>query len=92
VTTKNVSQFLTIQAQGQNANNWQPVPTANGVYTGTVQHPTYLNSAALAYPNFSTVANVTAVPGVEYDLVVMLQSGDYADCSLIFLAVPKTGQ
>jgi hypothetical protein len=26
--------------------------------------------------------------GIGYDLVTLLQSGDYANCSLIFLTVP----
>lgn len=85
-STLNVSQFLTIQAQGNNAGNWYPVTTA----TGGSNTPAYLNTAALAYPNFSTYSGITAVSGVEYDLVVMLQSGDYAQISLLFLASPRT--
>ena len=83
----NVSQFLTIQAAGSNANKWTPVATA---LNGATFQPAYLNTAALAYPGFSNYSGVTAVPGAEYDLVVMLQSGDYADLSLIFLATPSS--
>jgi len=86
--TYNVSQFLTLQGTGATANNWYPVPTANG----GLSTPSFLNTAALAYPNFSspTLSGVAAVAGIDYDLVVMLQSGDYADLSLIFLAVPSS--
>jgi hypothetical protein len=81
-----VSQFLTIQAAGSNAGQWVPVPTA----IGGIATPAYLNTGALAYPNFSGLSGVSAVAGVEYDLVVMLQSGDYANLSLIFLATPSS--
>lgn len=81
--TQNVAQFLTIQAADANS-SWAPLPVA----AGTIAAPTYLNTAALIYPNFSNVSGVTAVNGVVYDLVVILQAGDYADYSLIFLATP----
>ena len=87
----NISQFLTIQAAGSNANKWVPVPTARNGATAT---PSYLNTAALAYPGFSVISGVSAVSvagsPLEYDLVVMLQSGDFADLSLIFLATPSS--
>jgi len=84
----NVTQFLTIQGAGSsggsNPNAWVPVLTASGA----ISQPNFLNTAALAYPNFSTTSGVTVVPGINYDLVAYLQSGDYADYSLIFMAVP----
>ncbi|MDR3590858.1 MAG: hypothetical protein P4N41_14495 [Negativicutes bacterium] len=82
--TKNVAQFLTIQATGDNS-AWAPLP----VSAGTLAQPTYLNTAGMIYANFSTVSGVTAVNGINYDLVVILQAGDYADYSLIFLATPQ---
>lgn len=63
---------------------WAPLTVA----TGTIVQPTYINNGALIYPNFSSVSGVTAVDGVVYDSVVMLQAGDYADYSLVFLATP----
>ena len=81
-----VSQFLTIQATGSTAGQWVSVPTAKG---GPAT-PAYLNTAALAFPDFSSHSQITAVPGQNYDLVVMLQSGDYANLSLIFLATPSS--
>lgn len=81
--TINVAQFLTIQATAVNS-GWAPLL----IGAGTVAQPTYINTGALIYPNFSSVSGVTAVNGVVYDLVVMLQAGDYADYSLIFLATP----
>ena len=82
-TTQNVTQFLTIQAVGAQS-AWAPT----SITAGSVATPAYLNTAALIYPNFSNVSGVSVMQGVGYDLVALLQSGDYANCSLIFLAVP----
>jgi hypothetical protein len=102
-TGTNVTHFLTIQAsaQGQSTtsvNNWKPITQKlattssqagfnNQKSTGVqVQVPSYITTSGLAYPNFSTVAG----DGGNFDLVVILQTGDYVDCALIFLAVPST--
>ena len=82
-STVNVTQLLTIQA-GSAQSGWAPT----SITAGSVATPAYLNTAALIYPNFSGVSGVSVMQGVGYDLVAILQSGDYANCSLIFLAVP----
>ena len=82
-STQKVTQLLTIQAAGSQS-GWAP----SSITAGSLNKPTYLNTAALMYPNFSNLSGVGAVPGISYDLVALLQSGDYANCSLIFLAVP----
>jgi hypothetical protein len=82
-STINVAQFLTIQAtQGA---SWTPTPLA----AGGVKTPNYMNTAALRYPGFSTLSGLSPINGISYDLLVMLQTGDYAQCSLIFMAVPS---
>jgi hypothetical protein len=40
----------------------------------------------MAYPNFSSIAG----DGSDCDLVVIIQAGDYANCALIFIAVPHS--
>lgn len=82
-STQKVTQLLTIQAAGSQS-GWTP----SSITTGSLNKPVYLNTAALMYPNFSSLSGVGAAPGINYDLVALLQSGDYANCSLIFLAVP----
>jgi hypothetical protein len=51
-----------------------------------VAMPTYINVAGMAYPNFSSLAG----DGSDCDLVVIIQAGDYANCALIFIAVPHS--
>ncbi|MBP2627905.1 MAG: hypothetical protein H6Q68_2616 [Firmicutes bacterium] len=94
----NSSVFLTIQAL-QGGNNWKAI-TKNLVpvtaYTGKggsvpgtlVQAPKYLTASGLVYPNFSSVAGGNS--SQSYDLVAILQVGDYADCTLLFMAVPHS--
>jgi len=82
-STQKVTQLLTIQATGTQT-AWAPT----SITAGSLSAPTYLNTAALIYPSFSSVSGVSVMQGVVYDLVALLQSGDYANCSLIFLAVP----
>ena len=91
--------FLTVLGLGNNANVWKPITNnlggvvANtGVvakgYTGSpiVQSPNLLTVAGLVYPNFSAVAGDKG----NFDLVVILQAGGYADMQLLFLAVPNS--
>ncbi|MHC1759426.1 MAG: hypothetical protein AB9917_07940 [Negativicutes bacterium] len=101
-TGTNVTHFLTIQAsQGQGASGlvgWKPITQKLATTTSQpgfmkgkatnvpVQVPNYITTSGLAYPNFSSVAG----DGGNFDLVVILQTGDYVDCALIFLAVPST--
>jgi hypothetical protein len=77
--------FLTLQAL-QGGTSWVPItPSLTKVVTNNgIPSPVNLNTSGLAYQNFSGVAG----DGGKFDLVVILQSGDYADCSLIFVAVP----
>lgn len=97
----NVTHFLTIQASqgqgGSGVNSWKPITQRlantttragfnNGKATNVqVQVPNYITTSGLAYPNFSSIAG----DGGNFDLVVILQTGDYVDCALIFLAVPS---
>ena len=97
----NVTHFLTVQASqvqgGGSVNAWKPITQKlantttragfnNGKATNVqVQVPNYITTSGLAYPNFSNIAG----DGGNFDLVVILQTGDYVDCSLIFLAVPS---
>ena len=83
-STQKVTQLLTIQAAGSQS-GWAPSSITAG---GSLSHPVYLNTAALMVPNFSNLSGVGVVQGISYDLVALLQSGDYANCSLIFMAVP----
>ncbi len=82
-STQKVTQLLTIQAAGSQS-GWAP----SSITAGSLSKPVYLNTAALMYPNFSNLSGVGVVQGISYDLVALLQSGDYANCSLIFMAVP----
>lgn len=98
----NVTHFLTVQASqvqgGGSVNAWKPITqklanttTQAGYNKGkatnvNVQVPNYITTSGLAYPNFSSIAG----DGGSFDLVVILQTGDYVDCALIFLAVPST--
>jgi len=100
VMSKGVTNFLTIQQkQIQGTQNWVPITNnlaginvqkgVGGTTPGTpIQCPPFLSVSGLAYPNFSSTAGVTAITGQNYDLVVIIQSGGYADMQLIFLAVP----
>ena len=94
---KNTTHFLTVQGLGSNANSWKPIAanlggiTTNSGVGGsapgtTVKGPKYLNLSGLAYPNFSAVAG----DNQGLDLIVIIQSGGYADMQLIFLAVPSS--
>ena len=98
----NVTHFLTVQASqvqgGGGVNTWKPITQKlantttragfnNGKATNVnVQVPNYITTSGLVYPNFSNIAG----DGGNFDLVVILQTGDYVDCALIFLAVPST--
>ena len=82
-STQKVTQLLTIQAAGSQS-GWAP----SSITAGSLNKPTYLNTAALMVANFSNQSGVGVVQGISYDLVALLQSGDYANCSLIFMAVP----
>lgn len=100
--SKGVTNFLTIQQkQIQGTQNWVPITNnvagvnkQNGVggkAAGTlIQCPPFLSVSGLAYPNFSSVSGVSAIAGQNYDLVVIIQSGGYADMQLLILAVPST--
>ena len=100
VNKTNTTQFLTIQAL-QGGNTWKPITNnlagsasnkgADGSKPGTlVQSPEYVTASGLAYPNFSSMAGISAIPGQNYDLVVILQAGGYVDSALLFLAVPSS--
>lgn len=90
-SSTNSSQFFTIQAL-QGGNTWQPVTQnlAEVIQNNGVKCPTYLTTSGLAYPKFSDLAGKTAVPNLQFDLVAILQAGNYADNSLIFMAVPTS--
>jgi len=93
------TQLLTIQARpatnGLKAGNtWYPI-TSNLVPIAPQSElapgkpsnfPQVCTLAGLVCPNYSSTA---AFPVASYDLVVLLQSGNYADMALIFLAVPS---
>lgn len=84
--TKSTTNLLTIQAL-QGGNTWVPI-TPNLVNTPVnngIPSPQYLSVSGLAYPNFSQKAGTNE----NLDLVVILQAGDFADVSLIFLAIPN---
>lgn len=98
----NATHFLTIQQlQVQGTTNWKPI-TKNIAGTvaqkgvggqtpgATVESPEILTVSGLAYPNFSSVAGLSALPNQSYDLVVILQAGGYVDMQLLFLAVPSS--
>lgn len=96
----NVTHFLTIQAPQEQSGvyAWKPITQKlanttsqagknNGNATNVqVQAPNYITTSGLVYPNFSRIAG----DGGNFDLVVILQTGDYVDCALIFLAVPSS--
>ncbi|MCX7971167.1 MAG: hypothetical protein N3A57_06350 [Negativicutes bacterium] len=79
-----------------NYSNWQLFAgTGTTVYPGNapgVLAPVNFNSAGLIYPNFSAVAPVPMPAGVSaggaLDLIAMIQSGDGAELTVLFLAVP----
>ena len=85
-TVNEVTNLLTIQAL-QGGTKWVPITPqlANTQQNTGIPSPQYLSVSGLAYPNFSAVAG----DGGNFDLVVILQAGDFADVSLLFLAIPN---
>ncbi|MCX7971064.1 MAG: hypothetical protein N3A57_05835 [Negativicutes bacterium] len=79
-----------------NSGNWQIFTGASPLSRGVVTSPSNLNSSGLIYPNFSAIAPVSLPGGAtaqgSLDLIAMIQSGDGAELSVIFLAVPHNGQ
>jgi len=99
ISYNSTTHFLTVFGLGNNANVWKPITnklggvvanngvlSKNGTGSGIVQSPNLLTVAGLVYPNFSAVAGDKG----NFDLVVILQSGGYADMQLLFLAVPNS--
>lgn len=92
--TPNVTNFLSIQAADNSS--WVPITpklaatTTNSNSGVNIPSPQYLNVSGMALKNFASYTNSSTNASMSYDLVVILQSGDYADCSLLFLAVPSS--
>ena len=82
-TGLNVTEFIGLAAMAAGS-AWVP---ANELFPAQdVMWPTYINMCAMVYPNFTQfVADGSTTP---MDLGVILQSGDGAEISLIFVAVP----
>lgn len=88
----NVIQILTIQAAypagGPGAGStWFPVTNLVPTMANSSVYPKVVTLAGLVCPNYSSLAGKPK--SVSYDLVVLLQAGNYADMALMFFAVPS---